>query len=91
MVISRDEFQPVINDFSKFVVEGKIPEVARLQFQKQQNQVADGLGIEYKNHIGLYDIFDYCETNNIDNESVNLLFSALKNNNQNVKNWYGDE
>jgi hypothetical protein len=91
MVISRDEFQPVINDFSKFVVEGKIPELASVMFQKQQNQVADELGIGYKNDIGLYDLFDYCETNNIDNESVNLLFSALKNNNQNVKNWYGDE
>lgn len=91
MVISRDEFVPVINDVSKFIVQGKIPESACLQFQKQQNQVADELGIEYKNHIGLYDLFDYCEKNNIDNESVNLLFSALKNNNQNIKNWRGDE
>ena len=68
---------------------GKIPEPACEQFQKQQNQVADELGLEYKNNIGLYEIFDYCEKNNIDNESVNLLFSALKYNNQNIKNLYG--
>ncbi len=28
---------------------------------KQQNQVADELGIAYENNIGLYEIFDYCE------------------------------
>ncbi|MFB4007086.1 hypothetical protein ACE1RT_05945, partial [Streptococcus pneumoniae] len=72
-----------------FISSGKIPEPAYLQFQKQQNQVADELGIEYQNNIGLYEIFDYCEKNNIDNESVNLLFSALKYNNQNIKNLYG--
>lgn len=89
MVISSKEFQPVLADVMKFIADGKIPEPAYLQFQKQQNQVADELGIEYQNNIGLYEIFDYCEKNNIDNESVNLLFSALKYNNQNIKNLYG--
>lgn len=89
MVISSKEFQPVLADVIKFIADGKIPEPACQQFQKQQNQVADELGIEYKNNIGLYEIFDYCEKNNIDNESVNLLFSALKYNNQNIKNLYG--
>ena len=89
MVISSKEFQPVLADVIKFIADGKIPEPACEQFQNQQNQVADELGIEYKNNIGLYEIFDYCEKNNIDNESVNLLFSALKYNNQNIKNLYG--
>lgn len=89
MVISSKEFQPVLADVIKFIADGKIPEPACKQFQKQQNQVADELGLEYKNNIGLYEIFDYCEKNNIDNESVNLLFSALKYNNQNIKNLYG--
>jgi hypothetical protein len=89
MVISSKEFQPVLADVMKFIADGKIPEPVCEQFQKQQNQVADELGIEYQNNIGLYEIFDYCEKNNIDNESVNLLFSALKYNNQNIKNLYG--
>ena len=90
MVISSKEFQPVLADVMKFIADGKIPEPACEQFQKQQNQVADELGLEYKNNnIGLYEIFDYCEKKNIDNESVNLLFSALKDNNQNIKNLYG--
>lgn len=89
MVISSKEFQPVLVDVMKFIADGKIPKPACEQFQKQQNQVADELGIEYQNNIGLYEIFDYCEKNNIDNESVNLLFSALKYNNQNIKNLYG--
>lgn len=89
MVISSKEFQPVLVDVMKFIADSKIPEPACEQFQMQQNQVADELGIEYQNNIGLYEIFDYCEKNNIDNESVNLLFSALKYNNQNIKNLYG--
>ena len=89
MVISSKEFQPVLVDYMNFISSGKIPEPAYLQFQNQQNQVADELGIEYQNNIGLYEIFDYCEKNNIDNESVNLLFNALKYNNQNIKNLYG--
>lgn len=89
MVIPSKEFQPVLVDYMNFISSSKIPEPAYLQFQKQQNQVADELGIEYQNNIGLYEIFDYCEKNNIDNESVNLLFSALKYNNQNIKNLYG--
>jgi hypothetical protein len=89
MVISSKEFQPVLADVIKFIADGKIPAPACEQFQKQQNQVADELGLEYKNNIGLYEIFDYCEKNNIDNESVNLLFSALKYNNQNIENLYG--
>lgn len=89
MVILSKEFQPVLADVINFIEDGKIPEPACQQFQKQQNQVADELGIAYENNIGLYEIFDYCEKNNIDNESVNLLFSALKYNNQNIKNLYG--
>lgn len=88
-MISRKEFHQVLADYSNFIASGKIPEPAFLQFQNQQNQVADELGIKYENNIGLYEIFDYCEKNNIDNESVNLLFSALKYNNQNIKNSYG--
>ncbi|MWV57204.1 hypothetical protein [Streptococcus zhangguiae] len=89
MVISSKEFHQVLADYSNFIASGKIPEAAYLQFQNQQNQVADELGIAYENQIGLFEIFDYCEKNDIDNESVNLLFSALKYNNQNIKNLYG--
>ena len=89
MVFPSKEFQPVLVDYMNFISSGKIPEPAYLQFQKQQNQVADELGIEYQNNIGLYEIFDYCEKNNIDTATVNLLFSALKYHNQNNKNLYG--
>lgn len=89
MVISSKEFQPVIVDYMNFISSGKIPEQVYLQFQNQQNQVVDELGIQYQNNISLYEIFDYCAKNNIDNESVNSLFSALKCNNQNIKNLYG--
>ena len=50
MVISSKEFQPVLADVIKFIADGKIPEPACEQFQNQQNQVADELGIEYKNN-----------------------------------------
>ncbi len=59
------------------------------RFKSNKIKWVDELGIAYENNIGLYEIFDYCEKNNIDNESVNLLFSALKYNNQNIKNLYG--
>ena len=89
MVISSKEFQPVLVDVMKFIADSKIPEPACEQFQRQQNQVADELGIEYQNNSGLYEMVDYGEKNNIENEAVNWLFSALKYNNQNIKNLYG--
>lgn len=89
MVISNKEFQPVLAEVSRFIGDGKLPEPARIHFQIQQNLVADEIGMPYVGNAGLYDIFDYCEQNNIDNESVQLLLSALKNNNQNIKRIYG--
>lgn len=88
MIISSAEFQSVLVDVMKFISDGKLPESAQLQFQNTQNLVADEIGMSYQTNAGLFDIFDFCEKNNIDNDSVQRLFSALKNNNANIKRLY---
>lgn len=89
MIIKKEEYNPVLLDVMKFIADGKISELARLQFQKQQNLVAKNIGLSYVQDVGLLDIFKFCEQNNIDDESVQLLFSALKETIRNIKSLYG--
>jgi hypothetical protein len=89
MIIKKEEYNPVLLDVMKFIADGKISELARLQFQKQQNLVAKNIGLSYVQDVGLLDIFEFCEQNNIDDESVQLLFSALKETIRNIKSLYG--
>lgn len=88
MIIARKEYIPVVVDVMNFIAVGKIPEPARLQFQRQQNLVADEIGLSYAENAGLLDIFEFCEQNNIDNESVHSLLSSLKYQVQYVKDLY---
>lgn len=89
MIIKKEEYNPILIDVMKFIADGKISEPARLQFQKQQNLVAKNIGLSYVQDVGLLDIFEFCEQNNIDDESVQLLFSALKETIRNIKSLYG--
>lgn len=89
MIIKNKEYVPVLVDVMKFISDGKISEPAQLQFQKQQNLVAKNIGLSYVQDVGLLDIFEFCEQNNIDDESVQLLFSALKETIRNIKSLYG--
>lgn len=89
MIIKKEEYNPVLLDVMKFIADGKISELARLQFQKQQNLVAKNIGLSYVQDVSLLDIFEFCEQNNIDDESVQLLFSALKETIRNIKSLYG--
>ena len=89
MIIKKEEYNPVLLDVMKFIADGKISELARLQFQKQQNLVAKNIGLSYVQDVGLLDIFEFCEQNNIDDDSVQLLFSALKETIRNIKSLYG--
>lgn len=89
MIIKKEEYNPVLLDVMKFIADGKISELARLQFQKQQNLVAKNIGLSYVQDVGLLDIFEFCEQNNIDDESVQLLFSELKETIRNIKSLYG--
>lgn len=89
MIITKKEYSPVLYDVMKFIADGKISELATIQFQRQQNLVADEIGLSYAQNVGLLEIFEFCEKKSIDNESVHQLFSALKNNVQNIKRLYG--
>lgn len=89
MIIKKEEYNSVLLDVMKFIADGKISESARLQFQKQQNLVAKNIGLSYVQDVGLLDIFKFCEQNNIDDESVQLLFSELKETIRNIKSLYG--
>lgn len=89
MIIKKEEYNPVLLDVMKFIADGKISEPALLQFQKQQNLVAKNIGLSYVQDVGLLDIFEFYEQNNIDDESVQLLFSALKETIRNIKSLYG--
>ncbi|MFG7388868.1 hypothetical protein ACGO3R_13735 [Lactococcus lactis] len=91
MVTSVNEYQSIIIETMKFIVEGKIPAPALEQFQIQQNQVANEIGMPYEINAGLAEILSYCVNNNTYtyNKSVELLFRALNANNKNIKYLYG--
>ena len=59
MIIKKEEYNPVLLDVMKFIADGKISELARLQFQKQQNLVAKNIGLSYVQDVGLLDIFEF--------------------------------
>ncbi len=87
MVISSKRISTSSSRCYKFYWRWQIPEpVKGQQFQKQQNQMVDEPGIAYETNIIVWNFWFW--ENNIDNESVNLLFSALKYNNKH-KNLYG--